>query len=479
VLGIIALVAFVTALDNTVVATAAPSIAADLRLGLAATQWITLGYMLPFAGLLLTTGTIVDRYGAGVVLRVGLAAFGGGALLAGGTRSEALLITARVLQGAAAALLVPATLSLVRNNLPERRRQAGAATWTAALAAALAAGPVVGGAISQYFGWSWIFFSNVPFALAGLLLAIGLPTAPARADERINARGMLLAALTMVFGTAALVGLGDHRAYGPVPWTVFAAAAVLGATVFVLEDRRSARPIIPSTLLRRRFFTGGLVIQVLWGLGVSGVFFFTPLVHQRWLGLAPGAAALPLVAVAVALVLATPFVGGAVRRLGPGVAVAAGLFAVAAGLFAIAMVNHIPEVAPRIPGLVLIGAGSAFTVPLTTCALDVVSEEQSGIASGVLTAGREFSSALGVALIGAVLATVSAVGATTATDTGVTGLPAARSLADGYTVGLLVAAALELLAALLTLAVFGRRVVVPGGSAQARPAQRVSAIDAG
>ncbi|NBH09433.1 MFS transporter, partial [Amycolatopsis sp. SID8362] len=161
-------------------------------------------------------------------------------------------------------------------------------------------------------------------------------------------------------------------------------------------------------LTGNRVFTGSLGLQLLWGLGISGIFFFTPLLHQEFLGLGPVGAGLPLVLVAVAVIAATPLVPRAVARHGPLRTVAGGLAVVGAGLLALAAVNRIPDVWPRVPGLVLIGAGSAFTVPMTSHALDVVAERHSGTASGLLTAARELSSALGVALIGAVLTAVRA-----------------------------------------------------------------------
>ncbi|RZS39247.1 MFS transporter [Herbihabitans rhizosphaerae] len=432
--AVIALVAFVTSVDNTIVATAAPSIAAELGLGLTATQWVTLGYMLPFAGLLLAGGAVIDRWGARPVLSAGLAVFGVGAIVGGLAGSAFVLITGRAVQGAAAALVVPATLSLLRTSVAPGKRPTGVAIWTASLAVALAAGPAIGGAVSEHLGWSWIFFGNVPFAVAPLLIIARLRVGRADPEQSstLAPTALALGCAAMVLGTAALVGLGDHAAYGPVPWTAFAGAALIASVLFVHHDRRSHHPIVPRSLLRTRPIAGGLVVQLLWGLGVSGAFFFTPMAHQAALGIGPTAAAVPLVLVAVALVLATPFVAPAVRVFGPRATVAAGLIAVAAGLFAVAAVNHLPAVGPRIPGLILVGAGSAFTTPLTSHALDAAPESRSGTVSGLLTASRELSSALGVALIGAVLAVVAR----------------GDGLAVGYTAGLVVAGALELLAAL-------------------------------
>ncbi|MFD5090696.1 MFS transporter [Amycolatopsis thailandensis] len=445
-LVMIALGAFVTTLDNTIVAAGAPSIARDLALDLPTLQWVSIGYMLPFAGLLPVAGTLVDRWGQAATLRAGLLAFGAGAAVGGLATTAWLVISARVLQGAAAAFLVPALLSLLRTNLDERRRAVGATVWTACLAVALALGPTLGGVLSEYLGWGWIFFVNLPFVAA--MLALLRKVAVAGRDPaagRPAVLSMLVATTGMVLVTAAVVELGE----GDVLVPAMSGVAGIGFAIwFVLRERRARDRLVPGELTGQRVFSGALVVQLLWGLGVSGVFFFTPLLHQESLGLGPVLAGSPLVVVAIAVVAATPLVPWAVPRFGPHRTVATGLGTVAVGLLAVAAVNHVPEVLPRIPGLVLIGAGSALTTPLTSYALEIVAERHAGTASGLLTASRELSSALGVALIGAVLAVVR----TARLDEG-----AVSALADGYTAGLLTAAGLEILGALLALRLLNPR----------------------
>lgn len=447
-LVLIALGAFVTTLDNTIVAAGAPSIARDLALDLPTLQWVSIGYMLPFAGLLPVAGTLVDRWGQAATLRAGLLVFGAAAAAGGLAATAWLVISARVLQGAAAAFLVPALLSLLRTNLDARKRAVGATVWTACLAVALALGPTLGGVLSEYLGWGWIFFVNLPFVAAMLLLQPRVAVAgrdPAAGRPAVVS--MLMVTTGLVLFTAAVVELGEGSRSLLIPLALGAAGASL-CLWFVVRERHARVRLVPADLIGQRVFVGALTVQLLWGLGVSGVFFFTPLLHQESLGLGPVLAGLPLVVVAVAVVAATPLVPWAVPRFGPHRTVAAGLGLVTAGLLAVAAVNHIPEVLPRIPGLVLIGAGSALTTPLTSYVLEIVAERQAGTASGLLTASRELSSALGVALIGTVLTVVR----TAHLDEGV-----GPALADGYTAGLLTAAALELAGALLAIRVLSVR----------------------
>jgi MFS family permease len=442
-LTVLALGAFVTTLDNTIVAAGAPSIGRDLALDLGALQWIALGYMLPFAGLLPVAGALVDRWGRRRTLTGALLAFGAGAAAGGLAGTLWLLVAARVLQGVAAAFLVPGLLSLLRTNLDARGRMLGAAVWTACLAAALALGPALGGVLSEYLGWGWIFFVNLPF-VAAMLVLLPSTVPPGRAR---GTRAPPLGAMAAV--TASLVLLTTALAEPRLAQPLFAAGVLLGAG-FALRERRARERLIPATLIGNRVFAGSLGLQLLWGLGISGIFFFTPLLHQEFLGLGPVGAGLPLVLVAVAVVAATPLVPAAAARAGPHRTVAAGLAVVGAGLLALAAVNHLPQLWPRVPGLVLIGAGSAFTVPMTSHALDVVAERHSGTASGLLTAARELSSALGVALIGAVLTAVRAARLDS-------GAPAGVALAGGYTAGLLTAAGLTFTGALLAARVLRDR----------------------
>ncbi|MGH3627940.1 MAG: MFS transporter [Sciscionella sp.] len=446
---LIALVSFVATLDNTIITVALPSAAKQLRLGPGEMAWVGISYMLAFAGFLLVAGTVVDRCGQRGSLLIGLTVFGLAAAAGGVATSAGWLIAARAVQGTAAAVVMPATLSVIRTALPERARDTAAAVWTAALAAALALGPLLGGALTQYLRWNWVLFVNIPFAVAGILLTLTyIAEHRAGARRAIDWRGAVLATTVAVSVVASLVGTA-----GSMPGTViaiFAVVALLAGALLVAVERRVATPLVPLALLRERPFRASIVIQLFWGLGVSGIFFFTPLFLQDVVGLSPAGSGLPLLAAAVAVAAGTPFVARSTRRFGVAIAAGCGLVTVAIGLVVLALPGVHPATLWLLPGLLLIGLGSAFTTPLTTTALTVANADNAGIASGVLSAGRELSSALGVALMGAVVSLWRA-SAQASGDSG------AASLAHGFLAALVVAAVLEMIAAGLTFSLFRDR----------------------
>lgn len=417
---LIALVAFVTAMDNTIVVAAAPTIGRELGLGVTVLPWLSIAYLLPYAGLLLLAGTLVDRFGLRRALLAGLAVFGTFAVLASLAGNGTLLIAARVGQGCGAALIVPATMSLVRTRLPQVARATGAAIWTAALAAALALGPWLGGVLAEYASWRWIFAAAVPFVVpAVLLVPRDIPAGDTTVRVRPGPAIVVTAGLVLVTGAVGATSL------------LLGAAGIAVLAAFTRMERRAVTPLIPRQLVSDRPFLLINVVASLWGVGIGGVVFFTPLRYQDGLGLSPQAAALPLVLVAVALIVTAPLVPHVLTRLGPQWTIAGGLVLVAAGLAWLAAVDQLPGLGPRLVGLLVLGVGSACTTPLTALALDRADAEIAGAASGVLTASRELAGALGVALFGLV---VSLAGADLA----------------GYRTGLLAAALLQFAGAGLT-----------------------------
>ena len=422
---------FVTALDNSVLMVALPTIGADLGLSTTGLQWIVVSYMLVFAGLLITAGALGDRFGSRRVLLIGLAAFAVTSLGCGVAGSGTGLALWRAGQGAAAALLVPTGLAVLRTGLHPRHRPLGIAVWTAALAAALAVGPALGGALAHFAHWRWIFLGAVPCCLAAFVLAaVTLRTGGRSAGTRLTLVGPAALSVAMFAFTALLLDTGT---------AVAAVVAVTASLVFVLHERRTAHPLLPRAVVGRRVFVVGALAQSLWAVAITGLLFVSPPYLERVLGLTPAGSGLFYVPIALAVVVGTPLVAPMVRRFGPWHVAGLGLALVGAALLAIVRLAGHAHAAALLACLALAGFGSALTTPLTTVVLDSVEDRSAGVASGAVTAARELAGALGVAAVGSTFAASAATG----------------DLARAYAAGVLVAALAVVVAFLLTASAAG------------------------
>ncbi|WP_246267334.1 MFS transporter [Nonomuraea typhae] len=427
--AIVGLAGFVTTLDNTVVTVALPTIRRELGVRLAALEWVATGYVITFAGLMLAGGRLADVWGHRRVLAGGMAVFGAASLVAGLATSVQVLVAARVVQGAGAALVLPATLAVLAGA--GERRPAGVAVWMASGAAALALGPVVGGWLSQHAHWGWVFLLNVP--LAALVIGLALVTLPpvARARARLDVPGIVTSVVFLASGTFVLIHGAEHGWARPevLLGAVVSLVALLG---FLSVERRGAEPMADLTLFRARSFTGGVLAQVTWGLGANGVFFYTAIFLQDVLGFTPAASGAAFVPLAVLVVAVTPAVPYLERRYGAGRTVAAGLVLVAGGMVVAALLRPGDGWAELLPAVCAIGVGSALTTPLGSAVLGAVPESRAGVAGGVFSVSREVSGLFGIAGIGGIV-------------------HAAGTFAAGYTAGLLAAAVLVLSGALVSV----------------------------
>ncbi|MER5262567.1 MFS transporter [Actinosynnema sp. NPDC002837] len=383
--------AFVTALDNSVLMVALPTIGRDLGLSTNDLQWAVVSYMLVFASLMPAAGAVGDRFGHRRVLLVGLLGFAAASLGCGTSHGGWELALWRAAQGAAAAAIVPTGLAVLRTELDAARRRTGIAAWTGALAMALAVGPALGGLLSEAAHWRWIFLGNVPACVA--VAAFAFLALPSRRITRptplpIRSTAALTAAVFTVTATVLSVG-------GEGPVAALAALSGAACLMFVAVERSAAHPLFPAGLARSGF-VGGTVAQALWGLAVSGVLFVLPLHLHHAEGLTPLATGLFFVPAALAVIAGAPVVPVLVSRLGPWRTAACGLGAVTAGLVAMSFAR--PPVV--LACLVVIGFGSALTTPLTTAVLDAADERVAGVASAAVTSSRELAGGLGVAVIG-------------------------------------------------------------------------------
>ena len=275
----VALATFMSYLDNNIINVAIPAIERDLHLTTSGMEWIVSSYILVFASLLLAGGRLADVWGRKRVFLVGLAIFTASSLVAGFSGSVDVLVASRAVQGLGAALMTPTTLAIISATFAEgRQRAAAVGIWSAVGALALAVGPLLGGLLSEYLSWGWIFFINVPVGIVTFVLAAAVITESRnpQTPRRFDVPGVLTSALALFALTFALIEGHDRGWTSPVILGCFAIAAAL-AVAFVLIERGSREPMVALSLFRERVFTGGVLALMMWAFGLFGIYFFTSL----------------------------------------------------------------------------------------------------------------------------------------------------------------------------------------------------------
>ncbi|SED99440.1 drug resistance transporter, EmrB/QacA subfamily [Streptomyces sp. 2231.1] len=454
-LGVLSLALFLIILNNGLLNVALPSLMRDLHAGIGTTQWIVDGYALVFAACLLTAGTLSDRYGRKRATLLGAALFGVGTLIALAARDAGQLIAARTVMGVAAALVMPGTLSILVNVFPEAERPRAIAVWGATSALGVAAGPVLGGALVAHFWWGSVFLVNLlPVAVVLVAGALLLPESAAPVPRPADPVGAVL-------GSAAMVGLvyGAIHASGE-GWTSapvlgsFVAALLAGAG-FAGWERRHPSPLVDFALLCRPAFLGAGAGNMLLFSGMSGTLFVLTQFLQFGLGYSPLRAGLSVAPVAVAVGAGSALSPWAARRTGPRGAVAGGLAVSALGILSLAQAGTYPGI---LLSLCLMGIGVGVALaPATDAVLALVPPERSGNAAALNDTMQELGNAVGVAVVGTVLARESG----THLAGGATGDRVAAAAPAGFTA----AAAIVALGAVLSAVLLRGPARGPAGSA--------------
>ncbi|MFM9368495.1 MFS transporter [Streptomyces sp. Da 82-17] len=404
---------FMVLLDNTIVGAALPDMQERLHTGLTGLQWIVDAYVLLVAMLLLSGGVFADRFGRKRVYLTGAAVFTAASLLCALAPSLGWLIAGRVLQGIGAAALSPASLALLAaaHPVPQERMKA-IGLWAGFSGLGLAAGPVAGGVLTEAFGWPAIFLVNLP--IGAVLLLVGLrrldesrnPAAPA-----IDVPGTVLSVLAVGALTYGLIEGGARGWTSPVILGCFAAAAVLLAAFVAVEARRPA-PMLPLRLFRQRLFTVSNTAMVVVGFALMGASFFFSQFFVYVQGSSILRAGLQTLPVSLAMVVVSPYAGRLAARYGFRVVVTAGLALAGLGLLALGTVHADTGYGNVWWRLGLVGAGFALSLsPLTGAAIQAVDPREGGLASGISSTTRQIGAVLGVALLGAVVRTRQAGGA--------------------------------------------------------------------
>jgi DHA2 family methylenomycin A resistance protein-like MFS transporter len=393
----------VVTLDAQIVNVALPHIGRDVGGGLSGLQWVVTGYTVMFSALLLFAGTLGDRVGARRAYGTGMGLFVLASAACGLAPSLGLLIAARVIQGTGAALVTPTSLALIRENYADATQRARAiAYWALGGSVAAAAGPILGGVLTQW-NWRIIFFINLPLGAAALLTLTRVAESPRR-DHPFDITGQVSAVVALVSLTYAVIE-GSARGWTSPAILEALGLAILGFVVFLTAQARGRHPMLRLDLFRHRPVAISLSVGFIGMVGFYGVVFAQSLYFQQLRGataLQTGLLFLPMTAL---VALLNPTAAKVAARFGPRVPIVGGQALMALGLLGLALVPADLPVWLVSALMVPVGVGGSFTVPpLTSVLMDAVPGHRAGTASGVLNTFRQMGGSLGVAAIGAVIA---------------------------------------------------------------------------
>ncbi|WP_372346840.1 MFS transporter [Streptomyces sp. KL116D] len=396
---------FMVLLDNTIVGAALPDMQHRLHTELTGLQWIVDAYVLLVAMLLLSGGVFADRFGRKRVYLTGVAVFTAASLLCALAPSLGWLIVGRVLQGVGAAALSPASLALLAAAYPvPQERMKAIGMWAGFSGIGLAAGPVAGGVLTEAFGWPAIFLVNLPIGVVLLLVGVRHlaesrnPHAPA-----IDVPGTVLSVLAVGVLTYGLIEGAARGWTSPVILGSFAAAAVLLAAFIAVEARRSA-PMLPLGLFRRRLFTVSNTAMTVVGFALMGSSFFFSQFFVYVQGSSILRAGLQTLPLSLAMVVVSPYAGRLAARYGFRIVVTVGLALAGLGLLALGTVHADTGYGNVWWRLGIAGAGFALAMsPLTGAAIQAVSPQEGGLASGISSTTRQIGAVFGVAILGAIV----------------------------------------------------------------------------
>jgi EmrB/QacA subfamily drug resistance transporter len=392
-------------LDGTIVNVALPAIRASVHGGLQTQEWVVDAYLLTLGALLLVGGSLGDVFGRRRIFTLGVSGFGAASLICAIAPDATLLVSARAVQGIAAALLVPSNLALIMDNFSERQRAAAIGTWTAWTGIATVAGPLLGGLLVQAASWRWVFVINLPIVLVILWLARWIPTQGRDPDAGVDWIGGGLVALGLAGPIFALIeqpryGWGNARVAGAM-----AAGCVL-LLIFAWWEQRSEAPMLPFAIFRtRNFAVGNLSTFLLYG-GLSVAMFFLVVFLQQVGGYRPLLAGLSTLPASILLFLLARRFGALADGHGPRIFMGIGPIVAGLGLLMLARLGTRPDYLTGVlPGVALFGLGMSITVaPLTSTVLSAAPAAHSGIASGVNNAISRVSGLLMIAIGGAIVA---------------------------------------------------------------------------
>jgi EmrB/QacA subfamily drug resistance transporter len=405
-LALLCVAQFVVVLDASITNVALPTIGESLGISQDSLSWVVTAYALTFGGFLLLGGRLADLLGRRRVFMGGLIVFAIASLVGGFAESEGMLIAARAVQGLGAAILSPAALSIITTTFrdgSERNKALG--VWGAVAGSGGAAGVLLGGVLTEYLGWEWVLWVNVPI---GIIAAAVAPSLIGESKSESETREFDVAgAISVTAGLSLLVyalieapdaGWGSGQTIG----LLAGALALIG--LFIAVELRSAKPLVPFSIFRLRTLTGANVVGVLTGASLFSMFFFISLYMQNVLGYSAIKAGLSYLPLAVTIIISAGIASTLVTRTGYKPILATGMGLIAAGLVWFSQIDADGTFLADILGpslLAAVGLGFAF-VPQTIAAVSGVGEHEAGLASGLINTSQQVGGALGLAVLSTV-----------------------------------------------------------------------------
>jgi EmrB/QacA subfamily drug resistance transporter len=407
-LGAMCFALFMIMLDNTVVNVALPSIQSSLHASTSSLEWTVNAYTLSFAVLLVTGGRLGDLFGRRRMFLFGVTVFGLSSFMIALSQSDGWLIAFRAVQGIGSGFMMPATLSIITNAFDPHERGRAIGTWAGVSAMALAIGPVVGGFLVEEVSWQSIFLLNVPVAAAAI--AVTLFAVRESRDETAIREVDVPGVATLTIGLAALVlALVESNTWGWGSKRVLAlfAIAAAGLVAFLLIEPRRRAPMVDFSFFRDRTYLGANVVALIVSFVMFATFFSLALYMQDVLRFSPLQTGLRFLPTTLCVMVSGPIAGRLADRVGSRPLMTAGLIAVSASMFWMTGITTHSSYGFLVVSFVLQGIGIGFVMsPMSTAAMNAVDRTKAGVASGILSMTRMVGSTFGVAVLGAIIATV-------------------------------------------------------------------------
>jgi EmrB/QacA subfamily drug resistance transporter len=396
---------FGVSVDNTILIIALPTLARDLQATAADLQWMVDAYILVFAGFLLLSGALADRYGRRLMLVLGLILFGVGSLFAPFVTSADQLIALRAFMGLGASFMMPSTLSIIADVFDSEERPKAIAAWGSISAIGIVAGPLLGGWLLDNFDWPSVFLINVPFAIIGVIATMAV-VPESRAPNRVSLDivGAVLSVVGLVSLVYAIIEI-PARGWDDPSVIVASVVAIVTLAAFIVWERRTPAPMLDIGLFRDQGFAAACLSVTLVFFALNGALFFLTQYMQGVQGLDAFATGLRFIPVAIGVMLGAGISANAVRRLGARVVTSAGLALMAVGLLGFALITV--DSGDVFIGVLLFvcsaGIGLAMT-PATDAIMGALPPDQFGVGSAVNDTTREIGGALGIAILGSLFA---------------------------------------------------------------------------